>query len=54
MVLRALRGPPFKPLQVAGLWPLLLKTALLLALALVKLVGDMQALSVTASYFYLS
>ncbi len=45
-ILRALKGPPFEPLQSSSLRVLSLKTALLLALALVKRVGDLQALSV--------
>ncbi len=45
-VLRALEGPPFEPLQSLSLRVLSLKTALLLALASVKRVGDLQALSV--------
>ncbi len=45
-VLRALKGPPFEPLQSSSLRVLSLKTALLLALASVKQVGDLQALSV--------
>ncbi len=45
-VLRAVKGPPFEPLQSSSLRVLSLKTALLLALALVKRVGDLQALSV--------
>ncbi len=45
-VLRALEGPPFKPLQSLNLRVLSLKTTLLLALASVKRVGDLQALSV--------
>ncbi len=45
-VLRALKGPPFEPLQSSSLRVLSLKTALLLALASVKRVGDLQALSV--------
>lgn len=49
IVLRALRGPPFEPLPLAELRPLSLKTALLLALASVKRVGDLQALSISAS-----
>ncbi len=49
IVLRALKGPPFEPLQTAGLRVTTLKTALLLALASVKRVGDLQALSVSAS-----
>ncbi|XP_058618458.1 uncharacterized protein LOC131531609 [Onychostoma macrolepis] len=46
-VLRALKGPPFEPLQSTNLRSLSLKTALLLALASVKRVGDLQALSVS-------
>ncbi len=46
MVLRALRGPPFVPLQSTTLLSLSLKTALLLALVSVKRVGDLQALSI--------
>ncbi|XDV36877.1 hypothetical protein PO909_006592 [Leuciscus waleckii] len=49
LVLRALKGPPFEPLQSADLRPLSLKTALLLALASVKRVRDLQALSTSAS-----
>ncbi len=45
-VLRALEGPPFEPLQSSSLRVLSLKTVLLLALASVKRVGDLQALSV--------
>ncbi len=45
-VLRALRGPPFEPLQSTSLRALSLKTTLLLALASVKQVGDLQALSI--------
>ncbi len=45
-VLRALEGPPFEPLQSSSLRVLMLKTALLSALASVKRVGDLQALSV--------
>lgn len=48
-VLRALRGPPFKPLELADLRELLLKMTLLLALALVKRDGDLQVLSASAS-----
>ncbi len=44
-VLKALKGPPFEPLQSSSLRVLLLKTTLLLALASVKRVGDLQALS---------
>ncbi len=43
-VLRALKSPPFEPLQSVYLRPLSLKTALLLALAWVKQMGDLQAL----------
>ncbi|XP_016298788.1 SH3 domain-containing RING finger protein 3 [Sinocyclocheilus anshuiensis] len=46
-VLRALKGPPFEPLQSTNLRSLSLKTVLLLALALVKRIGDLQALSVS-------
>ncbi len=46
-VLRALKGPPFEPLQYTNLRSLSLKTALLLALASVKRVGDLQALSIS-------
>ncbi len=45
MVLRALKGSPFEPLQSAALKAISLKTALLLALASVKRV-DLQALSI--------
>ncbi len=44
-VLRALKGPAFEPLQSTDLRSLSLKTALLLALASVKRVGDLHALS---------
>ncbi len=40
------RGPPFEPLQSTSLRALSLKNALLLALASVKRVGDLQALSI--------
>ncbi len=43
----ALKGPPFEPLQSVDLWSLLLKTTLLLALASVKRMGDLLALSVS-------
>ncbi len=43
-ILRALKGPPFEPLQFTSLRALSLKTALLLALASVKRVGDLQAI----------
>lgn len=46
IVLRALKEPPFELLQTAGLRDVSLKTTLLVALALVKHVGDLQALSV--------
>ncbi len=46
-VLRALKGPPFEPLQSTNLWSLSLKTALLLSLASIKRVGDLQALSIS-------
>ncbi len=46
-VLRALKGPPFEPLQSTNLRSLSLKTAPLLALASVKRVGDLQALSIS-------
>ncbi len=49
MVLTALQGPPFEPLESADLQHLPLKTALLLALVLVKQVGDLQALTVSLS-----
>ncbi|XP_051756701.1 uncharacterized protein LOC127516273 [Ctenopharyngodon idella] len=49
VVLRGLKDPPFEPIQTADRWLLSLKTALLLALALVKRVGDLQALSVSPS-----
>ncbi len=48
-VLRALKGPPFEPLQSTSLRLLSFKTALLLALASVKQVGDLQALSVNST-----
>ncbi len=43
---RALKGSRFEPLQSSSLRVLSLKTALLLALASVKRVGDLHALSV--------
>ncbi len=49
IVLRALQSLPFEPLHLAILRPMLLKTTLLLALESVKRVGDLQALSVSAS-----
>ncbi len=48
-VLRALKGFPFEPLQSANLKSLLIKTALLLALASVKRLGDWQGLSASAA-----
>ncbi len=45
-VLRALKGSPFEPLQSTSLRALSFKTALLLALASVKRVGDLQASSI--------
>jgi len=45
-VLRAVKGPPFELLQSMSLSALSLKTALLLALASVKEVGHLQALSI--------
>ncbi len=50
LVLGALVLPPFEPLQTVSLRELLLKTALLLTIASVKRVGDLQALSVNADY----
>ncbi|XP_059380084.1 uncharacterized protein LOC132115689 [Carassius carassius] len=46
-VLRALKGAPLEPLQSIDLKALSLETALLLALASVKRVGDLQALSIS-------
>ncbi len=43
----ALKGPHFELLQSVDLWSLLLKITLLLALALVKRMGDLLALSVS-------
>ncbi len=45
-VLKALKGPPFEPLQYMSQRALSIKTALLLALASVKRVGYLQALSI--------
>ncbi len=45
-ILKALKGLPFEPMQSTSLRALSLKNALLLALALVKRVGDLQALSI--------
>ncbi len=44
--LRALKYPPFEPLQSSSLKTLSLKTAPLLALASVKRVGDLQSISI--------
>ncbi len=44
-VLRAMKSPPFEPLQSVELRPLTLRIALLLALASVKHMGDLHALS---------
>ncbi len=49
VVLSALRGAPFEPLQSVELKFLSLKTVLLSALATVKRVGDLQAFSVDDS-----
>ncbi len=49
LVLDALTEPPFEPIQSVSLQLLSLKTALLLALAPVKRVGDLQALSIDNS-----
>ncbi len=46
VVLRALSQPPFEPLTSVGLKELSLKTALLLALASAKRIGDLHAFSV--------
>ncbi len=46
VVLRALSQPPFEPLASVGLKELSLKTALLLALASAKRIGDLHAFSV--------
>ncbi len=48
-VLRALKSPPFGLLQSVDLRTLTLKTVLLLALASLKCMGDLQALSVSTS-----
>ncbi len=45
-ILRALKGPPFEPLQSMSFRVLSLKTALLLTLVLVQRVGNLQALSI--------
>ena len=49
MVLEALKVFPFEPLDSVGLKYLTFKTVFLLALASVKRVGDLHALSVSAS-----
>ncbi|XDV27979.1 hypothetical protein PO909_031413 [Leuciscus waleckii] len=49
LVLDAINGEPFEPLQSVDLRYLSLKTAFLMALASVKRVGDLHALSVSAS-----
>ena len=49
VVLRALTGPPFEPLDTVDIKFVSLKTALLLALTSAKRVGDIQALSVSPS-----
>ena len=49
LVLRALQSPPFEPLSTVELNILSIKTALLLALASFKRVGDLQAFSVDES-----
>ncbi len=46
LVLQALERPPFEPLESVDLKWLSIKTALLLALASAKRVGELQALSV--------
>lgn len=48
-MLRALKSSPFEPLQSIDLHSLTLKTALLLALATVKQMGDLQVPSVSSS-----
>ncbi len=53
-VLMALKGPPFEPLQSITFRSLSLKTALLLALALIKRVGDLQVLSISPAYLEFS
>src|SRR4029434_10088504 len=49
VVLRALTGPPFEPLETVDIKFVSLTTALLLALVSAKRIGDMQALSVSPS-----
>ncbi len=50
VVLKGLLEPPFEPLESAPVRILTLKVTLLLALASLKRVGDLQALSVSKSY----
>ncbi len=50
MVLRTLSQPPFEPLAFVDLKELSLKTALLLALASAKSIGDVHAFSVNSDY----
>ncbi len=47
---KGLERPPFEPLQSTSLRALSFKTALLLALASVKRVGDLQALSINPAF----
>ncbi|KAL0188183.1 hypothetical protein M9458_015282, partial [Cirrhinus mrigala] len=49
LVLRALSGPPFEPAESSDMKVLSFKTALLLALACGKRVGDLHALSVSSA-----
>ncbi|XDV41091.1 hypothetical protein PO909_010017 [Leuciscus waleckii] len=49
MVLEAMKGAPFEPLQSIDLKHLSFKTVFLLALASVKRIGDLHALSVSAT-----
>ncbi|CAM4548218.1 unnamed protein product [Leuciscus chuanchicus] len=49
MVLEAMKGAPFEPIQSIDLKLLSFKTVFLLALASVKRIGDLQALSVSAT-----
>ena len=46
-VLAAMKGPPFEPIQTVSLKHLSFKTVFLLALASVKRIGDLHALSVS-------
>ncbi|XDV39230.1 hypothetical protein PO909_008494 [Leuciscus waleckii] len=48
-VLEAMKGAPFKPIQSVDIKHLSFKTVFLLALASVKRIGDLQALSVSAT-----